>query len=74
LPLCGAELPLCLAYSFSFPLFFAFLLLPLPPSLITIHELVTKTKEQCDDFFLPIFKVLILVCAGDSVPVIIDQL
>lgn len=59
LPHCGAELPLCLAYTFlffSFP-FFAFICY-LPPSaisFITIHELVTKTKQQCDDFFFAYF-------------------
>ena len=42
-------------YSFLLSFLFFFLLficyLPLQPSFITIHELVTKTKQQCDDFF-----------------------
>ena len=52
---CSAQLP-CLAYSspshcpFLFFFCFSYCYLPLQPSFITIHELVTKTKQQCDDF------------------------
>ncbi len=51
---CGAQLPPCLAYSslvlsYLFFFFFCFLFCYLS----TIHELVTKIKEQCDDFFWP---------------------
>ena len=56
---CGAQLPPCLTYSsrLVFPSFFFlfashFCYSPFSHLLSTIHELVTKTKEQCDDFSL----------------------
>ena len=49
-PPCGAELSFVLTIVFFSP-FCCYSFLPFPPSSITIHELVTTRKQQCDDSF-----------------------